>query len=377
MNTWLSVLILSVALALEATAADSREALLIVPNADERLVVVQTERGALRPVLELGMTASYGESNEQFAFVTNKATRTGGWTVDLLDKGTSKVVLSRPISGDVSMQLSGPAPNVILTSDSLYFTTVQISPVPIRTNRRLLGRNEQGGVFDFNRLTLASGAQKSWPLPEDCVNARLVNFEGVPLVYAWEGWGVWRFDSAKAQLQRLMTGDRSPEIRDGEQRMRRAGQMPPGAFADFVMVPGTGVMRLSKFGLLQLELGPDLRQASGDTPLMKVARPGGVVRILAGTYDGSPAIGIVRKLEGHMFFAYLDPRTTNPLWRTPLPANVSPDSIFPTLDNALIYVDTASGAINKLTRKGVSTLWQLDPSLPRLADARILSVTSD
>jgi hypothetical protein len=328
-------------------------------------------KAGISGVLNLGEQVSYGESDQLIGVLSNR-TSSGTWVLYLVDKASKKVVWSQAVSGHPVGQLSGPSRDVVLTEQFAYFVTIRYG-----AGNASIEPNAAGGSFDFNRLSLADGSSQSFPLPKECVNPRVVAFGGIPVVYAWEGYGIWKFNSVKPGLDTVVSGEGEElaDIRDREHRLRDTGGVPVGAFADYVPVPGTGVFRLTRYGELVQVLNPDLSYMTPPRPAKKVGFAGAVVRAFPGTFDAAPAVGLVHKEEGTLIFEYVDPATLKAQWRTELAPGAQPYSLFPA-DNDVFYVDEQKGGIFKLSKNGTTLVWKLAGTSADLFDARILAVSN-
>jgi hypothetical protein len=333
--------------------------------------VATASAAGISSVLDLGEQVSYGESDQLIGVMSNK-TSYGTWVLYLIDKASKKVVSSQAVSGHPVVQLSGPSRDIVLTDQFAYFVTVRYG-----TGNASIEPNAAGGSFDFNRLSLADGASQSFPLPKECVNPRMVAFGGIPVVYAWEGYGMWKFNSVKPGLDTVVSGegDDLADIRDREHSLRDTARVPVGAFADYVPVPGTGVFRLTRYGELEQVLNTDLSHMTPPHPSKKVGFAGAVLRAFPGTFDAAPAVGLIRKQDGTLMFVYVDPVTLKTEWRTTLAPGAQPYSLFPS-DNTVFYVDGQKGGIFKLSKDGATLVWKLTGSSADLFDTRILTVSN-
>jgi hypothetical protein len=255
--------------------------------------------------------------------------------------------------------MSGAILNLVLADGSAYFASYAWPEGGGGPDR-----NPNGGYFDFNRVALADGKLEQFPLPKECVNPRLVDFQGVPLVYAWDG-------------QRLITLVSSGDVgdiinREGNARyVRRGGET--AVFPDYVMVPGTGAFRLSRVGELQQILKADLTLASLPRRTVKVASPGDLPEILLGRFQGVPVIGVVRALSDRLDFKYVAPATFNVMWETTLPKSADIPSLYGLSDNALVYLDRATASIDKVTPRGTTVIGKVRAE-EALNGVKILSI---
>lgn len=275
----------------------------------------------------------------------------GEYVLIVIDKTSERVTSSWPVYAQPAQQLSGPSRDIVLTPTFAYFATVRYG-----TNGSTIEPNEHGGAFDFNRLSLADGKLQRFPLPSDCLNPRVVDFAGTPLIYAWNGYGVWKFDTAKGSLEQIVS---RLDIEDtlvtddaGSAATRQA------AFADYVMIPGTGVFRLSRLGGLRQLLDANLAYVGG-RPSLDLGADGVVVRVFPASLKRQVAVGVLRKKEEGMFFAYVEPRSMKVQSETSLPKGTVPDSIVVLPEGAILYVDRDTASIDEASDAGTKSLWTL------------------
>ena len=330
--------------------------LLLSHQSGEDTVVVPVG-GALRTVATPDRVASYGESGRVLGFLSYEMLL-ARHVLTIVDKPTQEVTNSVLINMDASVipvrWMSGPILNLVLTDRFAYFASYSYTQGGGRPDL-----NRTGGVFDLDRVTLADGKLEQFPLPKECVNPRVVDFEGIPLVYSWEGFGVWKFDVAKRGVITLVSTSDVGDIIDREGNARYVRRGPESAvFSDYVLVPRAGAFRLSRVGELQQILNADLTPVSLPRRTVKVANTdaGEQPEILLGRFHGVPAIGVIRTLGDHLDFKYIDPATFKVEWETTLPKSASIPSIYGLSDDAVIYLDRATASIDKLTQQGTTVM---------------------
>lgn len=326
--------------------------LLSEQSGDETVAV--TAGSTLRTIATPGRVASYGQYNRELGFLSYQ-TPLARHVLTLVDESTQQVTASRLIDMSASVSpvrwMSGAILNLVLTDQYAYFVSYTYTE---ESGRSL---NQRGGLFDLDRVTIADGKLEQFPLPEDCVNPRIVDFDGIPLVYSWEGFGVYKLDVAKRSVVTLVsTNDVSDIIdREGAARYRRQGPAT-AIFSDYVMVPGAGAFRLSRVGELQQVLDGNLTPTHLPRRTLKVASTGEQPEILPGRFHGAPVIGVVRTLKDHVDFKYIDPATFNVEWEITLPGSTNIPSLYGLSNNAVIYVDQATASIDKVTEQGTMAL---------------------
>jgi hypothetical protein len=327
---------------------------------------------ALHTIATPGRVVSYGQSGRVLGFLSYESPL-ARHVLSIVDKPTQQVMATVLINMDENVHpvqwMSGAILNLALTNRFAYFVSYTHSE-----GDRGPDRNRSGGIFDFNRLTLADGKLEQFPLPKECVNPRVVDFEGIPLLYAWEGFGVWKFDAAKHSLVTLVsTGDVSDIInREGNARYVRSGR-EAAIFSNYVMVPGAGAFRLSRVGELQQILNADLTLVSLPRRTVKVANVGEQPEILLGRFHSAPVIGVVRNLGDHLDFKYVDPATFDVEWETTLPKSADIPSIYGLSDNAVVYLDQATASIARLTLQGTTVMQKVSAD-EALSGVQILSI---
>ena len=366
LTSWLTLLLFG----LSDTAFSQSAWLLLHQNG--HFTVASASPAGIHNVLDVGEQVTYGQSEQVLGILSNKPAY-GEWVLYLIDKSSQRVLSSQVVTGHPVIQLSGPSPDLVLTSQFAYFVTVRYT-----ADNTSLEQNAAGGSFDFNQLSLADGSLRTFPLPKECVNPRVVTFGDAPVVYAWEGYGVWRFNSTKPGLETLVAGqgESVQDIHAREQALHQTARVPVGAFADYVPIPGAGIFRLTRYGELAQVLSPDLSQVATPRPTMKVGAPGAILRAFPGTFNGITAVGLIRKRDDRLFFVYVDPVALTPKWRTALSPSAEPYSLFPS-DSAVLYVDSDKGGIFKLSSDGATLLWKLNGPNADLFDTRILTVIHD
>jgi hypothetical protein len=343
--------------------------LLLAPSRGQDTVVTPVGTG-FRTLATVGRVVSYGESAHAFAFLSYEASL-GTRVLSVVDKASGQVTGSIPIDTSVipAGWMSGATLNLVLTDRFAYFVSWRLYPDGTGP-----ARNEDGGVFYLNRVAVPDGKLEQYPLPEECVNPRIVDFAGVPVIHAWAGFGVWKFDEVKHSVVTLVS---AADVRDitaheGNVAGKRAG--PKSAvISSYVMVPGAGAFRLSRVGELQQVLNADLTLANLPRPTLKVASSGEQPEILLGKFHGSPAIGVARVLGDHIDFKYIDPTTFVVLWDTVLPQDAFIPSIYAQIDDALVYLDRTSGAIERSSPHGTKLLWNVGHE-PGSGGINVLSV---
>ena len=345
--------------------------LLLSAQSGEESVVV-TAGSTLRTMATPGRVASYGQYNRELGFLSYQ-TPLARHVLTLVDKSTQQVTVSQLIDMNADVHpvrwMSGPILNLVLTDQFAYFVSYTHTE-----GESGLNRNQSGGIFDLDRVTIADGKLEQFPLPEECVNPRIVDFEGIPLVYSWEGFGVYEFDVAKHRVVTLVSTNDVRDIidREGDAKYRRQGPAT-AIFSNYVMVPGAGAFRLSRVGELQQVLNSNLTPTRLPRRTVKVASTGEQPEILPGRFHGVPVIGIVRTLSDRLDFEYVDPVTFNVVWHITLPKSANIPSLYGLSNNTVIYLDQAAASIEKVTEQGTTVMRNVSAD-EALYGVKILSV---
>ena len=336
------------------------------------LSVAKTARTGYTEVVSSNGTAVYGQSAKTLAVISYRAS-SGTVVLNLIDKATGDVT-TWPISVEPVVDVSGPRESVVLTDMSAYFAVVR--------DREKEGLNEEGGMLDVDQVSLADGTVHRFPLPADCRNPRLAQLGGNIFVYSFNSSGVWKLDSTKGHMQKMVrpediqaarNGRVPPAPADGVAPVKSA-ELPLGAFADYVVVPSAGVYGLSRYGLLQQVVRPDFAMVNGPRPNTTLGSADKVLRLFAGESKGAPAVGVVRKTETEgMTFEYLDPASLGAIWQTAVSSDAVPESFYPLSSDVVAYVEQKGGSIQSISSSGGSkTLW----TLPHDSDASISRILS-
>jgi hypothetical protein len=354
----------------ETALAD--ESWLLLSHQSGQDSVVVTVGNALRTIATPGRVASYGQSGHVLGFLSYQNTL-ARHVLTLVDKTTQAVTASVVIDMDENVHpvqwMSGAILNLVVTDRFAYFVSYTAGEGASGP-----GRNSKGGLFDLDRVTLADGKLEQFSLPKDCVNPRLVDFEGMPLVYSWEGFGVAKFDVTKHALVPVVSTGNVGDIieREGSARYTRRGP-EMAIFSDYVMVPGAGAFRLSRVGDLQQILDADLKLVHLPRRTVKVADIGDQPEIRLSRFHGTPVIGVVRTLSDHLELKYIDPATFHVEWETTLPKSANIASLYGLSDNAVLYFDQATASIDRLTPQGTTVMQKVNAE-EALYGVKILSI---
>jgi len=372
------------------SVAFSQESWLILDRSGH-YTVAEAVGDTLANTHDMGHLISYAQSPQAFALVSRQADGTS--VLNVLDQSTGQITRTFPINAYVIGHMSSPIEDLVFQDDAVYF-------VSMHGNDRGFPPNVKGGRLDLNRMALADGTVKTFPLPPECHTSRMLNYNGIPLIYAWNGFGVWKFDTSSGTLKRLTDAKQMADIFTSEEPVERARLVTSaqkvlvGPFSDDVAVPSAGVFRLSKAGVLQKILDANLNQVGPGRPSVALGfdlgADGQYAQLTSGTFNGSPAIGALGTRKGSLVFEYINPGTLEVEWTTTMPSGTVAGSLKPTADG-IAYVDPDKAQIAKSSVasaqagtaaatsaatnsfKGVWNLRSLDPSTNPY-DVRILTL---
>ena len=337
--------------------------------------VARASNGTLENIADVGELKSYGQSPRALAFLS-RDTSNNSFFANIIDKSSARVTLTRPIAGYVASHMAGPVDDVVVTQDYLYFVTMRIGA------NGVLELNQKQGRLDFNQVALADGTLKTFPLPKECATARVANFGGIPLVYTWNGYGVWKFDVAAGTLKRIVALRDVGDVLTAEDARKQSPTAAPGPFADQVVVPGAGVFRLSKLGgldqVLDANLNPVKRPRASVELGFDAGPDGQFAALFSGAFNGAPAIGVLGQQGGSAVFEYLNPTSLVPEWKTTLASSVDATSVIPAPANAISYVDHDKASVETTSASGTKQVFSIK-ALDSSADpfhVRILTLTA-
>ena len=363
-----------------AQAAFGQQAWLFLDRSGQH-IVAKAVGSSLSSVNDAGDLVSYAQTATAFALMARQTADTS--ILRILDKSSGQVTLSRPINARVLVHMSSPIEDIVLTDDSVYFVTLRVSV------GKGVEPNREGGRLDLNKMTLADGTVQTFPLPADCHTSRLVNYEGIPLIYAWDGLGVWEFDSKQGAVKRLTDSAKLSDVVASEQAAERsrlaaaARGAGPGPFSDDVAIPAVGVFHLSRTGVLQKILDANLVATGPGRPAAALAfdlgADGQFAELISASFKGAPAIGALGTRNGNVVFEYLDGVTLRVQWSTTLPRDTSGLTLVPTPPDGITYVNVGRKQIETAgAAEGVRTVWNI-PELDQNANPynmRILTLSA-
>jgi hypothetical protein len=348
------VLLLCWSVAPEVSVA--REAWLLLHDS-EHGAIYRAQDGAMRQVARVGGSVTYGETQSALAVISRRSP-TAPLLLQLIDKKTQTTTATWPLEGFSVLQLSGPSRDVALTDKSAYYVSIRY-----RKDASTLEPNELGGQFDLYRVSLADGKLQRFPLAAECVNPRLTVFNGAPLVYSWNGYGVWQFDAAGSKLDALVLRRDLDDTMVAQGANALTPTMQP-RFADYVALPQVGVFRISRLGGLKRVLDASLMRNTVAVATLDLNQKGNVVRALAATADGKPAVGLVMERQGALRqvplrYVAIDPLSMTVLREIPLPEDAILDSVTVARDGSLVFVDRRAAAIRRIAQADSEMLWSI------------------
>jgi hypothetical protein len=322
--------------------------------------------GKLESVMNIGSVAAYGESPQALAFIHHDPT-TREYRLDVLDKASRRVTATYPVEARLQAHSGGVVQDLVVTPRYVYFAAIRLN------SAHQVSLNSLGGRLDLNQISLSDGTLKSFPLPPACHTARLVDYDGAPLVYAWNGYGVWKLDEVTMALVPMVQERDVEDIVASERGDCGCKRSPgPGPFADDVAIPGAGVFRLSRTGKLQQLLDAHLGLVSQPRLTvdlgLELGRDGQFATLFRSTVNGHAVIGVLGVRSGQMLFEYRDPSSLQLTWQARLPASAGALGAgnLATVADGVLFVDPGQGTIVKATAAGgPQVLWnlhQLDPT---------------
>ena len=355
-------------LAVSCGAAHSQTAWLLESRWNH-FAVVRAQGQTVRDIVALRDAApNYGESRRVVVAVAAE------W-VHVIDKESATVtsfqlaVQPQYVGYPVS-DLSGPLENMLVTDEYAFFPTIRAFEKP--------ARNELGGQYDIVQVSLADGSLRSIPLPDDSVGPRLAEVDGVSVAYAWSGDRAWTLDFANGRVVRILQAGDVADLRMKEAAAPRTAGGAPRAFVRYVIVSGAGAFRLSSLGELAPILDEHLARIPTPAASVWLGPAHDVLAVRAGTADGSPAIGVVRReadprlKERRMKFSYLHASSLDVVWESAVAQGAIPESFYTADDGSVFYIDRVTGAVVRLSQEGSSTSWHLPAG--QSDSARILSM---
>lgn len=354
--------LLGLLLAVGSGAAHSQTAWLLESRWDH-FAVVRAQAQTVRDIVTIrSAMPTYGESRravvivaEGFAHVVDKEAGT---------VASFQLAAQPRFIGDPTQDLSGPHRNVLVTDDHAFIPTMRVyASAPL---------NELGGQYDIVQMSLVDGSLRLIPLPEDCVGPQLAEIGGVPVVYTPGRDKAWRLDSANGRVVGILGTDDVADLRTKEADGLRRAPGTPRALVHYSIVPTAGAFRLSRLGELDQILDEHLARFSAPAGSVALGPAHDVLALKSGTTTASSAIGVVRRLEGKITFTHLDAFSLDVVWASDVTQGAIPLSFYAADDGSVFYIDSATGAVVRLSKNASSTSWQLPP---RQGDsARILSI---
>lgn len=336
----------------------------------EQAGIYRAQNGEMRQVAQVGDIVVYGETASSLAVISQR-TPADKVLLQVIDKKSQRVTATWPLQGYPTPQLSGPSRDVALTDRFAYYVALRYGE-----DGKTLVPNELGGHFDFYRVSLADGKFDRFPLSYECANPRVIVWNDSPLVYSWNGYGVWRFDPGQRALQPLvLRRDIDDTIVASDASNLAATE--PTSFADYVALPGVGVFRTSRLGSLNQILDPTLaRKAIPGASVHLGAKGGDVIRTFPAAYESKPAIGALTKRDGELRYAVINPASMKVVRELVVPEQAVLDSVTISRTGSVAYVDRRELAVRRITEEGSETLLPLKGQVaPAYADyTRIISL---
>jgi hypothetical protein len=262
----------------------------------------------------------------------------------VIDKQTRQLIAIWPVPERPVSLLSGAAPDIVVLDEVAYLLSHSSDLVP----GAVFVRNARGGTFNVVRIALRTGATHVLPLGDAFANPRLTNYLGIPVVTDWAGFAVWRLADDGAQMIAVVGQQELCDILPLERSDQARRILPYSARPDFVVVPGSGVFRLSSFGELHRITDARLAPLRPPHASLRLGPAQFQERLLAGFSRRGPAIVSVRNENQRRTLTFIDAATLEILWQRELPGGTRPWTVTATGVDAVVYIDAQERAI-KLT----------------------------
>jgi hypothetical protein len=325
---------------------------------DGRSVISAATDHGWREVATLKSVSVFGESDREVGVVTFATARSSHRLVRF-DKQSLRPARDIYIEAVEPVgDLSGPAPTLMLTREYAYLVTM--TPVEI------MKRNGLGGIFYLTEVRLRDGVVESIPLAE-IANPRLLDVEGVPVIFAWNGYGFYKFDASTRQIESLVTTSDAQSMAEREKAALRAGKV--SGWANYVVVPGAGAFRLSRLGELHHLLDVFLKPTT--TANFLDLGPAKNIRRLFPLYlSDRPELGVLKAHGEELALLYIDPLSLAIEMQMRLPDGVDPHQVAARRDGSVLFIDRRDASLKAASNAGiVKASAQLNGSL---GGARIL-----
>lgn len=368
MKRHMALILLLCSLAVPGLSA-AQQAWLLLHTAEDA-AIYRAEKGGMHQVTRVGHSVIYGETERSLAVISQR-TPADQILLQIIDKRNETTTSTWSLQGFPVQQLSGPSRDVALTDKFAYYVAVRFGK-----DGRTLEANELGAHFDFYRISLANGRLDRFPLPPECANPRVITFNGVPLVYSWNGYGMWRFDTKRSELTALLLRRDIDDTIVSDDADALASTKA-GSFADYVAVPSVGLFRISRLGGLKQVLDAGLTRMTVSRAMLNLGQRGDVIRAFPGTADGRPVIGVLIAREDERRFAAIDSLSMRVIREFVLPKEAVLDSVAISRDGAVAYLDRETIALRRVVRgDDIETLWTVTGRVPPeyMEYARIISL---
>jgi hypothetical protein len=353
----LGLTLLCVAVSSYAVEAASAERAWLLIYRSNHYSLVSAASGNVQSLVDFGTVRSYGVSATSISIISENATG-DGTVLSLIDRASGKVVSTQAVQGFVPIYMAGPVKNMLVTDRAVYFDTLRQAAVQTASLK------DKNGVLDLNRLNVRDGTMESFPIPLSCKTPRLSMLNGMPVMYAWNGYGVCRFDPAKGAVEEVVQRKDVYDILAKERfpSETKASGLEP--FSTSIVIDGVGVFRLSKNGALdkvvESDLSPTVRPRKSAKLGFDLGPDRQYATLLAGTSAGKVAIGVLGKRNGEQTFEYLDAQTLTPSWETKLAASVRLSSVVPVDGGSIAYLDEAKRTSESVSPAGTTIVASLE-----------------
>jgi hypothetical protein len=362
MKSWFMVAAFA---ALASATAAAGDPWVSIQDGDREAVVVLAPDHPVT-VLRHETTALFGESAAHVALISYN-TAAAQYQLRIIDKKSRQTLAAWPVPDTPVRNLSGAVPDIVLVDDAAFVLThsgsLGAGATPVR--------NERGGFYNLARIALRTGRTTVLPIGDVVANPRLASFDGIPVITAWGGYSVLKLsadgEGVDTVIDRAKLFSQLPEER--AERERRT--LPFNARADYVAIPGGGIFRMSKLGVLQRVANEQLGALQPPFASLALGPAQFHERLLAMESSRGPAIAVVRREQDARALAVIDAATLTENWRRDLPLAVSSWSLVAAGNDALLGIDAEKSAVVRITRGGIETVGALPPGAHH--HARILS----
>jgi hypothetical protein len=331
--------------------SSATEVWLVASGANSHRLIRVDENGAHSLEL-LGGATSYGFSEQTIALISYRRESAQHY-VDLVDRASGEIEASWPILGRSPVQyLNGLVNEVVIANDSVYFPSLHW------LTERALELNADGDAMHLSALSLKDGTARSFPL-EHSSNPHVAAYGDGLLLYEGPGDRLRTFDvdtHSFVVLQSARVTDTAREERDALRQRR----IDYSSATRYVVMPGHGVFRLSRFGRLEQVLDKNLQDPM-DARFVDFGSLGSFRGIVSTRDSDSPAACIAYEQPDVFKIRCADLRSLQVTQTFSLPKTVDIEGLSLADDGDVSYWDRSSGALTKRSNSGEKVLTHISP----------------